>query len=286
MNPSKTKIYAALILVALGSIASLASGKPIFAPAETLVQTLHSEQTDRDYELLILLPASYQPGSHQRYPTIYLTDAQWDFALVASICDKLAYDKCIPEAIIVGITYAGDDPDYGELRERDLTPSTVESVNPHSGDAPQFLRFLEETLIPHIEKTQPADPAHRVLGGTSYGGLFSLYTLYQKPDLFGRHIANSPAVNWDNGLIYQKQETFSQTLPSHPVRLSLTHGQEEEVAYRNAVNEFQLQLAAHAYANLELQQWATPQAGHASASITGWTRGLVWALADLNPNKN
>ncbi len=274
-----------LLLIAILSL-GLSSSSTVFAeeisaPAGTIVKSLHSPQTDRVYKILIHLPSSYKSDAPQRYPTVYLNDAQWDFTLVSSIVEKLTYDKVIPPLILVGITYGGESPDYPALRERDLTPTKVADINPNSGDAPLFLEFLAETLVPHIEDHYQTDPTRRVIAGTSYGGLFTLYSLYERPELFSGYIANSPAVLWDDSFIIQRHETFPYQ--NHAIRLSVTHGELEETNQRDAVHNFQELLDQHPSAQIGLQQWVSQLAGHASCGIVGWTRGLAWTLGDTTP---
>lgn len=267
-----------LVLLALNGPASFAN-QPHFAPPNTRFETLPSTQTGEAYQLLVQLPPSYHSSQDQTYPTVYLTDAQWDFALVACIAEKLAYDNSIPEVILVGISYTGEQPNYGDLRERDLTPTTVQSINPQSGRAPAFLDFIENTLLPHVESRYRANPRQRVLGGSSYGGLFSLYALYQKPNLFARHIANSPAVQWDDGFLFR----LANTPPAAHARLAISHGQAEYPEYRDTIVAFQNKLAAQNKTQLKLQITSSQQTRHAAASIDGWTQGLLWTLADLKP---
>jgi hypothetical protein len=110
------------------------------------IRQLHSSETGRDYELYIRLPDESEKYPKAKYPVLYLLDAQWDFKMMDSIYGSLKYDGFIPEVIIVGITYAGDKPDYETLRAKDFTPVYTGNV-PGSGDAPKFLAFLKDKVI-------------------------------------------------------------------------------------------------------------------------------------------
>jgi hypothetical protein len=53
------------------------------APRRLVIQNselidLHSEQTGRDYELIVGVPDSYAKEPERRYPVLYLLDGQWD----------------------------------------------------------------------------------------------------------------------------------------------------------------------------------------------------------------
>jgi hypothetical protein len=113
------------------------------------VRTLKSTHTGRTYDLYIRLPEAYASNKARQYLVLYVLDGQWDFKLLDSIYGGLYYDKFIPEIIIVGVTYAGDNPDYDTLRAMDYTPAT-ENPNPAYGDAAEFLAFFKEELMPLI----------------------------------------------------------------------------------------------------------------------------------------
>src|ERR1700730_10304897 len=88
-----------------------------------------------------------------------------------------------------------------KLRVRDFTPTkTSEAAN--SGGAAAFLDFLEYELIPFVDRTYRTIPSDRGLLGHSHGGLFAIYALEQQPALFQRIVAASPALSWDNRLLF------------------------------------------------------------------------------------
>src|SRR3546814_19712655 len=51
---------------------------------------------------------------------------------------------------------------------------------PPSGGADDFLAFIEHELKPLIAQRYPVDARRQILFGHSYGGLFTLYTLFTK----------------------------------------------------------------------------------------------------------
>jgi predicted alpha/beta superfamily hydrolase len=56
--------------------------------------------------------------------------------------------------------------------------------------------------------------------GHSYGGLFALYALEQRPALFQRIVAASPVVGWDHRLLFTARDRLKA--PPGPVRLDLS----------------------------------------------------------------
>jgi enterochelin esterase-like enzyme len=82
---------------------------------DTEVRQLKSSATGRSYDIYVRLPDEYKPDRAKKYPILYVLDGQWDFKLLDSIYGGLHYDGFVPEMIIVGITYSGEDADYGAL---------------------------------------------------------------------------------------------------------------------------------------------------------------------------
>src|SRR4051794_15919433 len=103
------------------------------------IRTLKSKDTARTYDLYFQLP---DIKSGKKYPVLFVLDGQWDFKLLDSVYGGLHYDKFVPDMIIVGITYSGDNPNYDVLRAMDYTPTAVKNVS-GSGDAAKFLAFLK-----------------------------------------------------------------------------------------------------------------------------------------------
>ena len=105
--------HSALVLCALLARPAHAQDSARGAPhppvtiADTGRRTLRSTATGRDYDLYVLRPAGASRTSGSRYPVVYVLDGQWDFKLLASIQGGLFYDRCVPDAIVVGITYSG-----------------------------------------------------------------------------------------------------------------------------------------------------------------------------------
>ena len=75
----------------------------------------------RDYQLYIALPDSYRAGT-QRYPVLFVTDANYAFPVVRNIAQRLHKHAGMEEVIVVGLSYANGDT-AGFSRRRDYTPS-------------------------------------------------------------------------------------------------------------------------------------------------------------------
>ena len=65
------------------------------------------------------------------------------------------------------------------------SPAAFKKGEPFIGGADDYLRLLEEEIIPRAEKELPEPPAWRGIAGYSLAGLFALYAIYQT-DVFSR----------------------------------------------------------------------------------------------------
>ena len=238
------------------------------------VRTLKSNDTGRVYDLYFQLP---DLKSGKKYPVLFVLDGQWDFKLLDSVYGGLHYDKFVPEMIIVGITYAGKNPNYNKLRAMDYTPTAVKDV-PGSGDGPKFLAFLKKDVLPFVEKNYQADPSKRVLMGSSYGGLFTLYTLFTEPELFYGYVAAAPDVSFDDNFSFRQERKFAAASQSLPVRLSVSVGGVEKLT--EPVKEFMDILKSRAYKNLRLETRVIEGEGHAGNKPEAYNRGLRFVFKD------
>jgi predicted alpha/beta superfamily hydrolase len=170
--------------------------EPSVSLADTQQRTLTSAKIGQRYELLVSLPAGYAK-SGESYPVLYVLDG-WHFPLMAFLQENNVYSKRMRPVIIVNVSHGATDS--MALRARDFTPTkTPRKAN--SGGAEAFLDFLEHELIPFVDRTWRTMPTDRGLLGHSYGGLFAIYALEQRPALFQRIVAASPSLEWDGRLL-------------------------------------------------------------------------------------
>jgi len=168
---------------------------------------LKSEVLQEDRPVIISLPIGYN-DNEANYPVLYLLDGLGNIKHEIGTVELLTESGIIPPMIIVAIESLD--------RSRDLTPSnagqdvyggTGDAGIPHSGGAPKFLQFLEKELIPFVESNFRTH-SYRLLEGHSFGGLFSAYTLMDKPELFDAFIIQSPALWWNKEEMTVKAKEF------------------------------------------------------------------------------
>lgn len=275
-----------IILVCLAtSFAGLHAQDHFDAPRGTEFLSLHSEQTGRDYTLLVNLPPSYEPGTNKKYPILYYTDAQWDVSLLHNILGKCYYDRTLPEIITVGISYPDPHANYGKLREWDLTPAKEDRPGGENrGGGPQFLEWVVDDLVPFVESKYPVDPDARAWGGVSLGGFFALYLMYEESELFDRIISISPAIIVDRGHTFRQDQAFAASNDTLETRLFVCYGTEEYHKFSDPIAQYQKTISGRGYKGLELRNWQVEGARHGSVAMDGWTRGLWWAFKDITPD--
>jgi hypothetical protein len=241
------------------------------------LRTVKSTSTGRDNDLYIHIPSNYGQDKTKKYPVLYILDGQWDFKLMDSVLGGLVYDKFVPEMIMVGITYSGDNADYGGLRAMDYTPTADRGVK-GSGNGPNFLKFLKTELIPFIEANYRADPARRFLQGSSYAGLFTLYAMFADPGLFSGYLSASPAVPFGDGYVFKQEAEYSRAHKELPVKLFLAVGGSEGLTA--PVREFMRTLQSRGYKGLKLEARVIEGERHAGNKPETFNRGLRFLFSD------
>ena len=241
----------------------------------TEMKQIHSTATGRNYDIYIRLPDKYAQNPSKKYPVLYSLDAQWDFKMLDSIYSGLLYDGFIPEMIIVGITYSGENADYGALRSMDYTP-VHDTFIPGSGDAPKFLTFIKEELVPFVDTNYRTNPSQKYLLGSSFGGTFTLYAMLTDPTYFSGYLASSPVVTYGDRFAYQQEADYFKSHTDLPVRLFVSVGGLESLSY--PVKEFTQILNDRNYSGLNMEVRIIEGESHASNKPESYNRGLQFIL--------
>jgi len=200
---------------------------------------LHSTHTDRDYRIFVSRPQHEPPPGG--YPVLYVLDGNALFpslAIQAQALEARPDPNLRNSVLIVGIGYPGEGLYDFKARAEDYTPDAEDRQRlpgrepPPYGGAERFLAFIETELKPMIATRYPVDPARQTLFGHSYGGLFTLYTLLNRPQAFSGYAAASPSIWWYQGYIGRSLAAFEKKVEQHLVqaRLLVTAGSAEEPA--------------------------------------------------------
>jgi predicted alpha/beta superfamily hydrolase len=264
-----------LVLLIISSLSAVsAQTVAVTIPGTQLRKITSKIVNGQEYDLHISLPSGYET-SDKKYPVVYLMDSQWDFPLVNSIYGEQYFDGFVPELIIVGVTWGGINPNPDILRARDYTPTNV-SGNQDSGGADQFLDFMKAELFPYIDTNFKTDKQNRTLMGCSLGGLFTMYTLFTHTDMFSNYVAASPAITWDNSVLYRFENIFTQKTILKPIRLFMTVGDVE--GGRGTFEKFSAFIQDKKYSNLYASSKVLENTGHSGTKSETYSRGLQYVF--------
>lgn len=158
-------------------------------------------QLGRTRRIHVLLPYDYALHPDKRYPVLYLHDGQNLFGQGSGygsweIDKKMAMlaARQRHEIILVSI----DHGDEERIEEFTLHPTRMGKAR-----GAYYLDFIRNTLKPVIDtkfRTLP-DSVNTGIGGSSLGGLISIYAGLRHPDIFGRLMVFSPSL-WISPKIY------------------------------------------------------------------------------------
>lgn len=157
-------------------------------------------------DLIVYLPPGYDEQPQRQFPILYLHDGQnlFDGATsfipgqdwhVGQTADQAIQQGRVEPLIIVGIYNAG------KQRLREYTPTRAPKLG--GGGANRYAKFLlEEVQVMVKERYRVREGVESTgIGGSSLGGLVSLYLGLRKPKIFGKIAALSPSVWWNERMI-------------------------------------------------------------------------------------
>jgi uncharacterized protein len=285
MKPHTSVLWLPLLAL-VPAWAAAQSPAPQYPPhiiAGSELRVLPTTAQGRTYQLHVALPGSYAKEPTKRYPVLYVTDAYWDFPTIQTSYDNLVYDRVVPELIIVGLGYSGENLDYGSMRRWELSPVPLEEPGAPSGHAAEFLETIEQTIIPFIDREYRTDASHRVLAGSSLGGLFTLYAMYTKPDLFQGYIAASPAVRHRDKWMSDYEDAFERSHKPLKARLFMTGAENEWPSFLASIKRFHGRIEHRKYPGFTYQWRLIDGERHAGTKAESYVRGMRFVLAPLAP---
>lgn len=180
-----------------------------YAKIETV--SLKSDIFQNERTLRIYLPTEYDTNRTQPYPVLYMNDGQNLFSADTSMTGQewsldetldAMIGKALPPLIVVGI----DTNSYAD-RANEYLPWPDEYLNPYieAPNGKNYPAFLDSEVIPLIEKSYNVGKTaeYRALGGSSYGGLITLYTAL-KSESFSKLLIESPSLYVSKGAIFRE----------------------------------------------------------------------------------
>jgi enterochelin esterase-like enzyme len=147
-------------------------------------------------DLEVWLPPGYDANATGRYPVLYMFDGQNVFDPATSTlgidwavdeaADSLIKSRTVPAMIIVGMNSSAQ-------RTQEYLPGPLTA---------RHMAYVIGTVKPLIDATYRTRPeaASTWVGGASAGGIAAFMLVWERPDLFSRALAFSPAFQSPAGL--------------------------------------------------------------------------------------
>jgi len=199
----------------------------------------HSRFLRNQRDLIVYTPPGYTDQPRRHFPVLYLHDGQnlFDGATsfipgqdwrIGQTADRCIQSGAVEPLIIVGVYNT-------KARIREYTPTHAPKLG--GGRADRYARFLIEEVKPFVdgEYRTLSGPQHTGIGGSSLGGLVSLYIGLKHSRIFGKIAALSPSVWWNHGVIHR----FAQAAVVQPrPRIWLDIGTREGARIVREVEKF------------------------------------------------
>src|ERR1044072_2606871 len=143
-----------LVLLFLATLTGLVfSQQPSTTPSHEISvyhqrHIIKSTYLNEERSVLVRVPPGYDHSS-ANYPVIYMLDGHGSYlSMMPGIIESQSWGGQIPEMILVSIQNTD--------RTRDLTPTKTE--RPNSGGGDKFLDFLQNEVMPLVEKSYRTAP--------------------------------------------------------------------------------------------------------------------------------
>ena len=215
-----------------------------------------SKVLNREMNILIYLPEGYDTSS-TTYPVLYDTNTFFCFTYDCGTVELLTRTADMPGMIVVGVPSL----------QNGYVPTPYEDRGENPTTADLSLKFFKEELIPFVEKNYRTND-FRVLYGHSVGGLFTMYALFNYPDLFTAYIAGSPWFQTNDQYWLKNIEKMTKTRDLADKFLFMTVGKGEA------------QLTINTYK--ELEKWMNSQSFEGLAWKSAWLEGDHGSMVGRN----
>ncbi len=198
---------------------------------DTEVHYLRSEHVGDEFKVLV-----GHCGSSDSAPSavLFMGDTWANFGTAVETIRLLRFTDVVPPLLVVGAGYRTTDMgEIEELRRRDFTPTADPAsgyTDPAKVGADRFLAFLRDELKPWVRERYGADPDDSMFFGDSRGGLFATYVLLTEPTTFPRYGIGSPALGWNQEVMFKIEAEYAKDHDDLPARVVFAVGAHEDPA--------------------------------------------------------
>lgn len=235
---------------------------------------LDSKELGETRTMNVWLPTNYAE-SKDSLTVMYMPDGgvAEDFPHIANTFAELIVAKKIKPVILVGIE--------NTQRRRDLSPPTNvkkdKEIAPVVGESAKFRAFLQNELIPEINKRYRTTDEKGILG-ESLAGLFVVETLMLHPEMFDFYVAFDPSLWWnDKNLVKTAKENLAK-FPTDKKRFWFAGSSAKDI-YKNT-RDLEKILQAENPSNLTWKYSDEPKEEHQTIFRATKEMAFVWVLND------
>ena len=227
---------------------------------DTEVHYLRSEHVGDEFKIFVGHPHS----SDTAPPSVLIMGDPWaNFGTAVEMVRLLNSSGDLPPLLVVAVGYrlvtVEENDGLDGPRNRDFTPTADRTgAVPSStvmGGASRFLAFLRDELKPWVRERYAVDPDDSAFFGYSLGGLFATWVLLNEPATFRRYGIGSPALFWDNELLFGHEAAYARTHDDLPAKVFLSVGANEN---SEGERRWRAQLPADRRAKAEAQTEGEP----------------------------
>lgn len=226
-----------------------------------------SQHLNSARKITVYLPPGYRDEDARRYPVLYMHDGQnlmdpeeafggmpWS---VDETAQAAILEGAVEPLIIVGIHNTAD-----RLHEYTHVKAETGRMKGHGGRADHYGRMIVDELKPFIDAQYRTRPQREFtgLGGSSLGGLVTMYLGLRHPDVFSRLAVMSPSAWWANNQIIRDVALIGERLP---LRIWLDIGKKEGPKIKHQVRALKEILLANGWElGADFAYFEVPEARH------------------------
>ena len=211
-----------------------------FPVVEIISEKFFIPQLNKTRKIWALLPYNYHQST-ESYPVLYLHDAQnlfnegspfgnWEIDKKMSILAEYGRGN----VIIIAIENGSED----RIKEYVLDNESITE----NAEGKKYLRFLADTLKPYVDSVYRTkfEREFTGIGGSSLGGLISIYSGFLYPEVYSKLMIFSPSL-WLN-----PENNFPQMNFKNPydIKVYLYGGEQEGSEMTERIKLFEYQLEA------------------------------------------
>lgn len=196
----RTRFVSLLLCCAPPFAASLALAESTDGITIGTSRVVQSRVLKEDRTVYVYLPESYpQSRGYRRYPVLYVRDGGKFFHSFTGAIQHLTSDATphVPEMIVVAIVETDRVRDSSSTRSLQGFTGKADEGFRSSGGGENFLRFIEQELVPYIDK-EFSTSSYRIYCGYSFTGLSVIDEFLDPDTIFDAFLMMDPSWWWDD----------------------------------------------------------------------------------------